>query len=181
MSVIYGERIRLRAPEREDIPIFTRWFSDPEVTRGLALYLPFSIAEEENWFDNMIKRPPEEHPLTIEVKEGDEWKPIGNMGLFAFDKVAHNAEVGIVIGEKDYWDQGYGTEAMKLMLKHGFNTLNLHRIMLKVYAYNERAIRTYEKVGYVLEGRLREAIYYNGKYHDILLMGVLRSDWQPED
>lgn len=181
MSVIYGKRIRLRAPEREDIPIFTRWFSDPEVTHGLALYLPFSIAEEELWFDNMLKRPPEEHPLTIEVKKGDGWTVIGNMGFFDINKVAHSVEVGIVIGEKGYWNQGYGTEAMKLMLKHGFNTLNLHRIMLKVYAYNERAIRAYEKAGYVLEGRLRDAIYRDGEYHDILLMSVLRSEWQPED
>ncbi|MFC1936817.1 GNAT family N-acetyltransferase, partial [Chloroflexota bacterium] len=132
MSVIYGERIRLRALEREDLPQFVKWFNDPEVTSGLFNIFPMSMGVEEQWYENMLKRPPEEHPLCAEVKEGEDWKLIGNIGLMHFDKTAHSAEVGIVIGEKDYWDQGYGTEMMSLMLKHCFETLNLHRVMLRV-------------------------------------------------
>lgn len=129
--MIYGERIRLSAPEREDIPLFVEWINDPEVRHGLELYLPMSRAREEKWFEDMLKRSAETHPLTIEVKEGDQWVKIGNLGLFSIHPRARSAEVGIMIGEKSYWNKGYGTEAMKLILKHGFETLNLNRIMLR--------------------------------------------------
>jgi RimJ/RimL family protein N-acetyltransferase len=83
-----------------------------------------------------------------------------------------------VIGEKSLWNMGYGTEVMRLMLKHGFNTLNLNRIALEVYENNPRAIRSYEKAGFFLEGRKRQGMYKNGRYIDIFLMSVLRSEWQ---
>jgi diamine N-acetyltransferase len=175
--MIYGDRIRLVAIEKEDLPLFVEWLNDPEVRKGIALYLPMSMAQEERWFERMLERPQDEQPLNIEVREGGGWVKIGNMGLFGFDHHARSAEVGIMIGNKAYWNKGYGTEAMTLMLKHGFESLNLHRIMLKVYADNPRAIRCYEKAGYVHEGRMRQARYWNGKYHDILIMGVLKEEW----
>ncbi len=89
------------------------------------MYLPMSMAQEEKWFEDMLKRDPNTQPLNIEAKQGDEWVKIGNMGFFDFDHKARSAEVGIMIGNKDFWNQGYGTEAMTLMLKHGFETLNL--------------------------------------------------------
>ena len=176
--MIYGDRIRLVAIEKEDLPLFVKWLNDPEVRDGLALYLPMSMAQEENWFDEMLKRDPNTQPLSIEVRQGDEWVKIGNMGFFDFDHRARKAEVGIMIGNKDFWNQGYGTEAMTLLLKHGFETLNLHRIMLQVYEDNPRAIRCYEKVGYVHEGRLRQARYHNGRYYDVLNMGMLKEEWE---
>ena len=178
MSIIYGERIRLRAPEREDIPLFLKWFNDPEVTITLFNYLPLSLVEEENWFDEMIKSPAEEHPLTIEVKEKNSWKAVGNTAFITINWIARSAEIGIAIGEKDYWNQGYGTEAMKLMLKHGFETLNLNRIYLRVYEFNKRGIRAYEKTGFVHEGCMRQALHKQGRYHDVLFMSVLREEWE---
>lgn len=178
--MIYGKRIRLRAPERSDVPTFFRWINDPEVTAGLLLALPMSLAEEENWYENMLKRPPVEHPLTMEVRDGDDWKVIGNMGFHDVEWRSRAAEVGIMIGEKEYWNQGYGTEAMLLMLRHGFHTLNLNRIFLRVFANNPRAIRSYEKVGFVHEGCLRQDMYKNGEYLDVLVMSVLRSEYQPD-
>ena len=175
--MIYGERIRLRAPERTDIPLFVDWLNDPEVNRGLMIYLPMSIAEEEKWFDSMLERPKDERPLTIEARIGDGWEPIGNMGLFNFEHKARRAEVGIMIGSKNYWNKGYGTEAITLMLKHCFDTLNLNRVMLQVYKNNPRAIRCYEKSGFQHEGALRQAIYQNGMYHDLLNMGILKEEW----
>jgi RimJ/RimL family protein N-acetyltransferase len=86
--------------------------------------------------------------------------------------------VGIFIGDKKYWSLGYGTEAMKLVLKHGFETLNLNRIFLRVYENNPRAIRSYEKAGYVHEGRMRQGHYQDGQYVDVLFMSVLRSEWE---
>jgi RimJ/RimL family protein N-acetyltransferase len=177
MSIIYGRHVRLRAVEREDVNKFHEWVNDPEVTHSLALYLPMSLADEENWFESISKRDPKERPLAIEVRKGRNWNLIGNCGVFDLDTVNRSAELGIMIGEKSEWNKGYGAEAMTLLLRHCFETLNLHRAFLRVYVDNVRAVRSYEKAGFVLEGRLREAVYKFGKYEDVLVMGVLRSEW----
>jgi RimJ/RimL family protein N-acetyltransferase len=177
MSTIHGERIRLRAAEREDVNKFCVWVNDPEVTRHLSLYLPMSRVDEENWFDAMSKREQSEKTLVIEIRDGDGWKMIGNCGVFDIDPVNRLAELGIMLGEKDEWNKGYGTETMSLLLRHCFDTLNLNRVYLHVYAENLRAKRAYEKAGFVEEGRLREAVYKHGKYDDVIVMSVLRSEW----
>lgn len=179
--MIYGERIRFRSPEREDLPTFTRWINDPEVRAGLNLYLPMSLAAEEDWFENMLKRSPDEQPLGIEIQDGKDWKIIGNCGFFNIEAINRSVEVGIMIGEKSEWNKGYGTEAMQLLLKHGFETLNLNRIFLRVYATNPRAIRAYEKSGFVVEGHQREAQYLDGKYVDAIMMSVLRLEWREKN
>jgi RimJ/RimL family protein N-acetyltransferase len=177
MSIIYGERIRLRAVEREDVKKFCVWVNDPEVTRYLTLNLPMSIVDEENWFDSLGKRDQNEKPLAIEVRDGGGWKLIGDCGVFGIDPVSRFGELGIMIGEKEEWNKGYGTETMKLLLHHCFDTLNLNRVYLHVYAGNMRGKRAYEKAGFVEEGRLREAVYRHGKYDDVIVMSVLRSEW----
>jgi len=177
MSIIYGKRIRLRAAEREDVKKFYEWVNDPEVTRGLALFLPMSFTDEENWFNSLAKRDQKEKPLVIEVRKSKAWKMIGNCGVFDIDPVNRSAEVGIMVGEKSEWNKGYGSETMSLLARHCFETLNLNRVSLKVYTENIRAVRAYEKAGFVLEGRLREAVYKFGKYDDVLIMSILRSEW----
>lgn len=177
--MIYGERVRLRAVEKTDLDQFFRWVNDPEVVAGTSLYRPLSLADEETWFENMRQAPPDEHPLVIEIRQGGgHWLSIGNLGLFGLQWRVRSAELGIMIGEKSYWDQGYGSEAIRLLLKHAFVTLNLHRVFLRVFEFNQRAIRAYEKIGFVHEGRLRQADYYQGKYIDVLLMGMLNSEWR---
>lgn len=178
--MIYGKRVRLRAPERSDIPRFVAWLNDPEVVAGLMVALPMSMADEEAWFEQMLKSPREQHPMTIEIRQGDEWLPVGNCSYHEIDWRCRAGEVGIFIGEKAQWNQGYGTEVMQLLVKHGFETLNLNRVCLQVYASNPRAIRSYEKVGFVHEGRRRQAMYKNGEYVDVLLMSILRSEWHTE-
>jgi diamine N-acetyltransferase len=176
--MIYGKRIRLRALEREDLPRFVAWFNDNEVTAGLSVFLPMSQDEEEQWYEGMLKIAPTEHPMMIEIRSDETWIPIGDCGFHKIDWRNQAAELGIVIGEKSYWNQGYGTEAMRLLLRHGFNTLNLNRIFLRVFESNPRAIRTYEKAGFVHEGCFRQAEYRNGRYVDVLFMSVLRSEWK---
>ncbi len=178
--MIYGKRIRLRGVEKDDLPLFMAWINDPEVTEGLTIFLPMAMWEEEGWFTGLSKRPTEERPLAVEIPDGEGWRLIGNSGFHDMNMVVHSAEVGIMLGDKSIWNQGYGTEVMQLLLKHGFNTLNLNRIQLHVYENNRWAIRAYEKVGFIHEGRKREAHYKNGKYEDILIMSVLRSEWEKE-
>lgn len=177
MSIIYGKRVRLRSAERSDLEKFVEWINDPEVTKGLTLFLPMSSVDEEKWFEGVMQRPQEEKPLVIDMKDGVNWRLIGNSSFFDFDWIAHAAEVGIMIGDKTIWNQGYGTEVMTLLLRHGFATLNLNRIYLRVYADNKRAIRTYEKAGFVHEGRMRQAVYKHGVFSDVLFMSVLRAEW----
>ena len=138
MSIIFGKRVRLRGAERSDLEKFIVWINDPKVTAGLALFLPMSSVDEEKWFENAMQRPQEEKPLAIDMKDGTDWRLIGNSS---------------------------------------FETLNLNRIYLRVYANNKRAIRVYEKVGFVHEGRMRQAAYKNGEYSDVLYMSVLREEW----
>ncbi|HEX9027900.1 MAG TPA: GNAT family protein [Anaerolineales bacterium] len=176
--MIYGDRIRLRSVERSDLPRFFEWLNDPEVTAGLSMVLPLSQADEEAWFDQMMMSPPDQHALVIEAHQEAAWLVLGNCSFMNIDYRNRSGEIGIFIGRKDLWNLGYGTETMRLMLKHGFNTLNLHRIYLRVFASNTRAIRAYEKAGFVHEGRLRDADYRDGVYADVLIMSVLKPEWK---
>ena len=180
--MIYGEKVRLRAVEKEDLPNYVAWLNDPDVRQGLGLYLPFSQTAEEKWFEDLQKKPPEEQSLAIEIQpEGKEqWVFVGGCGLFDFDWRVRQAEIGIHIGKKEYWNQGFGTRIIDLLLKHGFETLNLNRIYLRVFGNNPRAIRTYKKAGFVEEGILRQGHFHNGEYEDVYLMSVLRSEWKTE-
>ena len=179
--MITGKRVRLRGIERSDVPRFKEWLNDPDVNRGLSLVIPISIAQEETWFDHMKTGPLEEHPLGIEVQTPEGWELVGNLSLMKIDWRSRLAEVGIFIGEKRYWNQGYGRDAMVLMLRHAFYNLGLNRVFLRVFETNSRAVHSYEKAGFVQEGRMRQAYYQEGKFIDVLLMSVLHSEWQDPD
>jgi len=190
--MIYGEKVRLRADERSDIPLFVQWLNDPEVREHLSMYLPVSLAGEELWFEKALKHPADEQPLAIEVREAlpaagiipadgkDGWKLIGNCGFMDIDRRVRSAEIGLFIGDKSSWGKGYGTEVMRLLLRHGFETLNLNRIFLRVDETNPRGVHVYEKVGFVQEGRSRQAVYLHGKYQDLLVMSILRAEWDEQ-
>lgn len=181
MPHLFGERIRLRAAEKEDIPLFLRWINDEDVTENLLLVFPMSRFEEEQWYDAMMKRPAAEHAMVIEIKDQEPeagYRPIGTCQFHNLDWRNRSGELGIMIGEKSCWDQGYGTETMRLLLDHGFGMLNLHRIWLQVYAKNKRGIRAYDKAGFTCEGKFRQAEYKHGQYHDVHLMSVLREEWE---
>jgi RimJ/RimL family protein N-acetyltransferase len=179
--MIYGDRIRLRPAEREDLPTFVSWLADPEIRKGISRYLPMSMAQEELWFEGMLKQPVDMQTLVIEVKRGSKkWITIGNCGFHNLNWRLRSAELGILIGEKKEWNKGYGTETMQLLLKHGFLALNLNRLELLVYEDNLGGVRAYEKAGFVHEGRLRQAQFSEGEYKDVLLMSVLRSEWKQQ-
>jgi RimJ/RimL family protein N-acetyltransferase len=182
MPMIVSENLRLRAIEREDIPRFVRWLNDPEVVYYMLNFAPLSKANEERWFERQVAMSPIEGQIfAIEVKEGNDWMHIGNTGLHQIDMVTREAEFGIFIGEKGYWNQGYGRQAAHLTVKYGFESLNLNRIFLHVVAENLRAVKAYAASGFVKEGQLRQALFKNGKYNDIIVMSVLHSEWEGSD
>ncbi len=172
---LIGERIYLRPLDEDDLGRCTRWINDPEVTAGLTMRFPKNAAREREWLTAQYG---DQHNvlLGIVLRDGD--RHIGNCGLHRIDWINRSAVFGIMIGEKSEWNKGYGTEAARLLISYGFYQLGLHRVELQVYAYNGRARRAYEKLGFVHEGTLREARFHAGRYHDILIMGILKSEWQ---
>jgi diamine N-acetyltransferase len=175
--MLFGDRIRLRGIERTDIPIFVRWFNDPEVRQGLLLFAPMSQAEEERWFEARLTRG-DDYLFGIEapVEEGH-WQLIGNVDLHQVDWRARACVFGIAIGEKSSWGQGYGTDATRTILRFAFSELNLHRVELEVMAFNARALRVYQKVGFKHEGTRRDRIFHEGRYHDAHIMSLLREEF----
>lgn len=177
-SMLHGRITRLRRIEREDIPTFVRWFGDPDVREFLLLNRPISMAEEEQWFARQLQSRDSE-VFAIETTDGVH---IGNTGLHDINWLHRNAEMGIVIGEKQYWGKGYGSDAARVLLRFAFDEMNLHRVQLTVYEDNVRAIRAYEKCGFRQEGRLRDAIFRKGRYYDMLLMSILSDElWSEQE
>jgi len=173
--MLKGKKVMLRPIKRDDLANFLKWFNDPEVTQYLLLYLPMTEMAEEKWIEEGAKSGVH---LVIEAIENDTTKPIGTIALNNLNQRNLTAEFGIAIGEKDYWSNGYGTEATQLLLKYGFDQLNLHRISSSAKAFNERSLRLHKKVGFRQEGLLRQSEFVNGHYHDKVMFGLLREEWK---
>jgi RimJ/RimL family protein N-acetyltransferase len=172
---LIGTAVYLRPLEREDAPTLTRWMNDPEVTRFLRGRGPINqIAEEE--FLRSISDSTTDLVVGIVVRETERF--IGATGLHHIDHRNRHGMFGITLGETAEWGKGYGTEVTRLIVRHAFETLNLNRVWLHVYEFNPRAVHTYEKVGFMHEGRLRQDTFRGGRYWDTLVMAILREDWK---
>jgi RimJ/RimL family protein N-acetyltransferase len=170
-----GKKVRLRALEKTDIDEILKWINDPEVISNLILRYPVSKYQEEKWIEKILEGTDERNKhFVIETKEG---VYLGGIGLHNINWNDRNAEVGIVIGKKEYWNKGYGTDAMMTILDFAFNRMNLYRVYLRVYDFNQRGVRSYEKCGFKKEGVLREDRYMEGKYHDTIIMGILKDEF----
>ena len=172
---IIGDKIYLRPLEMEDIDSFVLWLNDEEVRQYLMRISPLNKIREKEFVENLYKDD-QNIVLGITLKESDQL--IGNIALHRISIPFRQASLGIFIGDKTCWSEGYGTEALNLMLKHAFDQLNLHRVFLTVLSFNARAIRAYEKVGFRREGVFREHMFRNGKYHDVHYMGILENEWR---
>jgi RimJ/RimL family protein N-acetyltransferase len=170
-----GERIYLRPLDMADMETFYNWFNNPELRKWLYIPFPTTKEDEKEFLEKMMKDK-DSVALSIVLKGND--KLIGNITLHNINKVHRRAMLGIAIGDLEETSKGYGPEAMKLMIDYGFNTLNLHKIELWCHDFNKRAIASYEKLGFVQEGRRRESYYTDGKYHDEIPMSILRSEWK---
>ena len=175
--MIYGNGIRLRAIEKSDIPIFVRRLNDPETRQFLLLYTPLSTMDEERWVESLANRK-SEYIYAFEALIDEQWVHLGNTGLHDIDWKNSVATFGIFLGEKQYWGQGYGTEATRTMLHFAFHTLNLHRVELEVFEFNPRAIRAYEKAGFRHEGTRRQSFFKDKRYWDTLRMGILEDEFE---
>jgi RimJ/RimL family protein N-acetyltransferase len=176
MPHIIGERIVLREFRAEDISGIRAWCNDPQITRYLSgrhtKPIPWEQSAEE--LDRFLRGDAGGVNLVVAQKEGGRY--MGQVSLFMIDHQARKAELAIVLGPESV-GQGYGSEAMRLLVAFGFDQINLNRIYLTVNAQNARAIRLYERSGFVREGVLRQDRYYNGQYEDVLMMSILREEY----
>lgn len=163
---------KLRELSRNDIKKINKWRNDPELISYLgAPYRFIDVEIDENWFDNYLKNRNNTVRLSI-VDNNDEI--IGLVSLTGIDYINRTAEFHIMIGESANHNNGIGTYAIKEMVNHAFNNMNLHRIYLEVLSTNKRAIKAYEKSGFIKEGILKEAYYKNGKYVDAFIMAIIK-------
>ncbi|MFC5604404.1 GNAT family N-acetyltransferase [Sporosarcina koreensis] len=170
-----GERIRLRKMAMEDVPIYHEWRNDIEVMQYTSPSLDvYTYTDTENFVKNITGSHNSKGYIIEEISTG---KPIGVTSLINIDYRNRNAECIIDIGEKNYWSKGFGREAFQLLLEFAFKELNLHKVFLRVFSYNERAIRLYQKLGFNEEGNLKEQLYRNGSWHGVVFMGLLKSNY----
>lgn len=172
---LIGEKVYLRPVEVEDADRFVRWFNDPMVRLTLTSPFPLNRLKEREFLEKLYKDN-RDVVLAVVAKEGD--VHIGVAGLHGIGLPNRSATFGLAIGEKSYWDKGFGTEATKLMLNYGFENLALHRVTLWVYDFNARGIHLYEKLGFKEEGRKRESVFRGGEWYDEILMGLLDNEWK---
>lgn len=177
--MLRGERATLRGVTRDGLPLVWKFNNDLDVELAGGGDPPMPQAFERVVADferETAKGGRDGAWFGIEV----DGQFIGSCGLFNVNETSHTAELGIAIGDKDYWGKGYGREAVNLLIEYAFRYRNFRRVWLWVHADNERAIRAYRACGFVVEGRLREHMYSNGRYVDAVYMGILRSDWEAQ-
>jgi RimJ/RimL family protein N-acetyltransferase len=174
--IIRGERVYLRPAERSDLPTFVRWLNEADTVRYLTLMAPMSLASEERWFDGLLERQGTRdfHFVICLLADG---RAIGTAGLHEVDRESGSAAFGIAIGDEADRSQGYGTDALRAICDFGFGSLRLERIYLDVFTPNQRAIRSYERAGFVLEGTQRRAHFSDGRFEDTHRMSLLRDEW----
>lgn len=171
-----GELCYLSPLGDEDGRRWAEWLNDTEVALPLGDEV-FQVLGRSRMEEAARETQSRMDPVfTILDRKTD--KPLGRIMLFGLCRAYGTANLGVFIGEKEYWSGGYGTDAIRLMLDYGFNMLNLHHISLGVFAFNERAIRCYEKAGFKVIGRRREARRWGNRYYDALLMDILASEYE---
>jgi [ribosomal protein S5]-alanine N-acetyltransferase len=176
-ALVQGSRVCLRPLAREDLNArYLSWLNDPDVTRYMETGTFPTTAQDLEKFYNEVTGT--RNQVILAVADQKSGQHIGNVKLGPIHWIHRCATFGIMIGEKKFWGRGAGLEATRLMVEYGFDRLNLRRIDLGVCAEHDAAVRCYERVGFKVEGRMRESLIRDGKYVDRLWMGLLRSEYK---
>ncbi len=171
--------IKLRKLSANDYITYHNWRNDLDVMQSTSPNLDIYTLEDTQGLIEMISSQTDAKGYIIVDKSTNE--DVGIVSLINIDYKNRSAECIIDIGSKNSWGKGIGTSAMNLILNYAFNELNLHRIYLQVFSFNENAIKLYEKTGFIIEGRARESLYRFGKYHDIVTMGILQTEYKAKE
>jgi len=167
-----GKKCFLSPIEISDAEKYAAWLNDQEVVKNLTLSTAIVTVEGEKEFLSSLSKGHHYGIIDLSTEQ-----LIGNLGLMDINHIHRTAEIGIFIGDKDYWGKGYGSEALSLLIDYAYQTLNLHNIMLRVYSFNERAIKCYESIGFKKIGVIRESIIQNRTMHNVVLMDILPIDF----
>ncbi|MGE8203868.1 GNAT family N-acetyltransferase [Heyndrickxia sp. NPDC080065] len=169
-------KIMMRKMRSDDTEIYHVWRNDMEVMHSSNPFLDtYDIEETKDFVNHIILGSSSSKSYIIMDKESD--TPIGITSLINIDYKNRQAECIIDIGEKSYWGKGIGTEALTLLLNYAFLEMNLHRVSLRVFSFNDKAINLYKRLGFKHEGTSRQSLYRNGAWHDIIHMGILQDEW----
>jgi RimJ/RimL family protein N-acetyltransferase len=172
---ILGDKIALGPLRRDLLPVYLRWVNDFEVTRTLGLgWRPTTLEAEEAWYESAAKG---DSGLHFTIYERETLRPIGNTGLHDINLFHRTAELGLMIGEKECWGRGYGGEAMALVMDYGFHALNLQSLEVTVVASNLAGVRAYQRAGFRIIGRRREAVRVGNRIEDFLYMHCLAGEF----
>ena len=175
-SKLEGEKVELRRHARANYGLYAQWYGDPEIWHLTSWApMPLSRSAVEKLFEDRELSPTDDS-FAIHLKGEDE--PKGVISLMNISEANESAELSVILGHPDDRHQGYGTEAIELLLRHAFETLNLNRVGLSAFDFNGEAISAYEKLGFVVEGRFRHAIKRRSRYHDAIFMSILRPEWE---
>jgi RimJ/RimL family protein N-acetyltransferase len=172
---LIGKRVYLRALGKEDLIYIRKWSNDHEIRKLTGEVVSMSQADADKFLERVYSDNTREW-FVIVVKEND--RVIGETGLLRMFPAWRTTDISIIIGEKDAWGKGYGTEAILLLLDYAFRCLNFHRVAIGEVAFNEKAIHFWEKVGFKKEGIQRDGYYYNHKYHDFVMMSILEDEFR---
>ncbi len=179
IAFLKGTQVYLRpyAPETDAAKVH-QWFNDPEVTHFMVTgRYPTTELQARALLEAQVRS--EEHVVFVVVDSATE-KPLGLVGLYDMDMVVRKAEMRIIIGEKEYWGKGVGTEAVELITYYGFDRLQLNKVYLGVMEENIKAVKAYEKAGFAHEGVLKDDLFRNSRYYDCVNMALLRKDYYPD-
>jgi RimJ/RimL family protein N-acetyltransferase len=166
----YSTSVRLRSVRDEDFNLLLGWINNRNLVILNAPFRPISKVEHQQWFDNLGVR---KNLAFFMIEDVDSGLAIGSCQLTNINDIHRSAELQIRIGRSDYQNKGVGSEAVRLLIEHGFDKLKLHRIMLYVFSTNLRAIHVYKKNGFQQEGLLREAAFIEGCWLDVLVFGLI--------
>jgi RimJ/RimL family protein N-acetyltransferase len=171
-----GRKVRLREYRKEDLPLRAAFVNDPEIASSLTPDIPYPITleEEEKWFQSLTAIS-DTYKFAIETIEDNQF--IGGCSINNVDWKNSVATIGIFIGSKKHRGNGYGSDAIRILIRFIFLQMNLYKIRLVVYSYNEAAIKCYESCGFITEGVLRQEIFKDGRYYDKIAMGLLREEY----
>jgi diamine N-acetyltransferase len=174
-SFLIGESVLLRPVEREDLAVIRRWANDPEIRWLTGEVRPMTQAGAEAFFQ---KTQSDEDRVWFVIVLKQSGLVIGECGLLRMFPAWRTTDLTIILGDKQAWGQGYGTEAIHLLLDYAFGYLNLHRVAIGVVGFNEVALRFYEKVGFQREGVQRDGYYCHHRYHDFVMMSLLEDEYR---
>lgn len=170
---LVGSKVTLRPGLDSDIYYLMKWYNDSELNR-LAGWSSSKVTPDKLRYN--IEKSFGYDPMNLMI-DNEEGTPIGTIQLYDFNEQDKNCKLGIRIGDRNYWSKGYGEDAVKTLLKYAFFSIDIFRVTLKVYEYNERAVKCYLKCGFCCEGRTRQSAYIDGKFYDEIIMGALKSDF----